>query len=145
MEYYWLTMLYCFHVYNKVIQLYRYWIYILFFQVFCLYRLSSNIESSPLWCTVGPCWLPTYTRVYMLIPSSWFIFPHLSFLLFGNHKFVLFFLLYLFIYFLLYNIVLVLPYFNMNPPWVYMCSQSWIPLSPPSPCHPSGSFQCFCF
>jgi len=29
--------------------------------------------------------------------------------------------------FLLYNIVLVLPYINMNQPWVYMCSQSWIP------------------
>ena len=25
---------------------------------------------------------------------------------------------------LLYNIVLVLPYIIMNPPWVYMCSQS---------------------
>ena len=25
--------------------------------------------------------------------------------------------------FLLYNIVLVLPYFDMNPPWVYMCSE----------------------
>ena len=28
--------------------------------------------------------------------------------------------IYLFIY-LLYNIVLVLPYIDMNPPWVYMC------------------------
>ena len=36
-------------------------------------------------------------------------------------------------FFLLYNIVLVLPYINMNPPWVYMCSQSWTPLPPPSP------------
>ena len=34
----------------------------------------------------------------------------------------------LFIYlFLLYNIVLVLPYIDMNPPWVYMCSPSWTP------------------
>ena len=31
---------------------------------------------------------------------------------------------------LLYNIVLVLPYINMNPPWVYMCSPSWTPLPP---------------
>ena len=31
---------------------------------------------------------------------------------------------------LLYNIVLVLPYFNMNPPWMYMCSSSWTPLPP---------------
>ena len=27
-------------------------------------------------------------------------------------------------YFLLYNIVLVLPYINMHPPWVYTCSPS---------------------
>ena len=25
------------------------------------------------------------------------------------------------------NVVLVLPYINMNPPWVYTCSQSWTP------------------
>ena len=44
------------------------------------------------------------------------------------HPLSLFFLIiyvyiYLFIYlFLLYNIVLVLPYINMHPPWVYTCS-----------------------
>ena len=42
----------------------------------------------------------------------------------------------------LYNIVLVLPYINMNPPWVYTCSPSWTPLPPPSPYHLSGSSQC---
>ena len=47
-----------------------------------------------------------------------------------------------FFFFLLYNIVLVLPYINMNPPWVYTCSPSWTPLPPPSPYHPSGSSQC---
>ena len=51
-----------------------------------------------------------------------------------------FFFIYLFI--LLYNIVLVLPYIDMNLPWVYMCSPSWTPLPLPSPSHPSGSFQC---
>ena len=30
----------------------------------------------------------------------------------------------------------------MNPPRVYACSPSWIPLPPPSPYHPSGSSQC---
>ena len=30
---------------------------------------------------------------------------------------------------------IVLPYINMNPPWVYTCSQSWTPLPPPSPYH----------
>ena len=45
-------------------------------------------------------------------------------------------------FFLLYNIVLVLPYINMNPPWVYTCSPSWTPLLPPFPYHRSGSSQC---
>ena len=46
-----------------------------------------------------------------------------------------------FYFILLYRTVLVLPYINMNLPWVYMCSQSWTPLPPPSPYHPSGSSQ----
>ena len=37
---------------------------------------------------------------------------------------------------------MVLPYINMNPPWVYTCSQSWTPLPPPFPYHLSGSSQC---
>ena len=45
-------------------------------------------------------------------------------------------------YFLLYNIVLVLPYINMHPLWVYTCSPSWTPLPPPFPYHLSGSSQC---
>ena len=49
---------------------------------------------------------------------------------------------FLFFIYLLYNIVLVLPYINMNQPWVYTCSQSWAPLPPPSPNHLSGSSQC---
>ena len=43
---------------------------------------------------------------------------------------------------LLYNIVSVLPHINMNPPRVYMCSQSRTPLPPPPPPHPSRSSQC---
>ena len=30
---------------------------------------------------------------------------------------------------------MVLPYINMNLPWVNTCSQSWTPLPPPSPYH----------
>ena len=56
-------------------------------------------------------------------------------------SFYLFFLNYYY-YYLLYNIVLVLPYINMHLPWVHTCSQSWTPLPPPSPYHPSGSSQC---
>ena len=47
--------------------------------------------------------------------------------------FFFFFQFYLFIY-LLYNIVLVLPYIDMNPAWLYMCSPSWTPSHLPS--HP---------
>ena len=37
---------------------------------------------------------------------------------------------------------MVLPYIDMIPPRVYMSSQSWTPLPPPSPYHISGSSQC---
>ena len=41
-----------------------------------------------------------------------------------------------------YNIVLVLPYIDLNPPWVFMCSLSWTPSHLfPHPI-PSGSSQC---
>ena len=52
----------------------------------------------------------------------------------------IFFSVYLFI--LLYNIVLVLPYTDLDPPWVYMCPPSWTPHPSPSASHPSGSSQC---
>ena len=38
-----------------------------------------------------------------------------------------------FYFILLYNTVLVLPYIDMNQPWVYMSSQSW---TPPPTSHP---------
>ena len=44
-----------------------------------------------------------------------------------------------FYFILLYNTVLVLPYIDMNPPRVYMSSQTWTPLPPPIPYHLSGS------
>ena len=37
---------------------------------------------------------------------------------------------------------MVLPYIDMNPPWVYMCSPSWTPLPRPSPSYSSRSSQC---
>ena len=39
-----------------------------------------------------------------------------------------------------YSIVVVLPYIDMNQPWVYMCPH--VPLPRPSTSHPSGSSQC---
>ena len=53
-----------------------------------------------------------------------------------------FFFYFNFYFILLYNTVLVLPYIDMNPPQVYMSSQPWTPLPPPSPYHLSGSSQC---
>ena len=53
-----------------------------------------------------------------------------------------FFFNFCFYFILLYSTVLVLPYIDMNPPWVYMCSQTWTPLPPPSPQHPSGLSPC---
>ena len=47
-----------------------------------------------------------------------------------------------FYFILLYNSVLVLPYIDMNPPWVYMSSQTWLPLPHPTPYHLSGSSPC---
>ena len=42
-------------------------------------------------------------------------------------------IIYFFSFILIYNTVLVLPYIDMNPPWVYMRSQTWTPHPPPSP------------
>ena len=47
-------------------------------------------------------------------------------------------LIFLLLLFLLYNIVLVLPYINMHPPRVYMCSPSW---TPPDTSLPIPSFS----
>ena len=58
---------------------------------------------------------------------------HFSLFLFFNFYFY---------FILLYNTVLVLAYIDMNPPWVYMSSQTWTPLPPPNPHHPSGSSPC---
>ena len=55
---------------------------------------------------------------------------------------VFFFFFFNYLFILLYNIVLVLPYIDLNPPWVHMCSPSWTPLPTPSPSHSSGSSQC---
>ena len=46
---------------------------------------------------------------------------------------MLFVIIIFFYFILLYNTVLVLPYIDLNPPRVYMRSQTWTPLPPPSP------------
>ena len=79
----------------------------------------------------------------MCLPMIFFNFIHLNFavlLFFFNFNFNFFKFYFYFI--LLYNTVLVLPYIDMNPPWVYTSSQSWIPLPPSTPYHLSGSSPC---
>ena len=60
--------------------------------------------------------------------------------------FILFFSFFVFNFYfysiLLYNTVLILPYIDTNPPRVYMSSQSWTPLPPPTLYHLSGSSLC---
>ena len=68
-------------------------------------------------------------KLGMLLVS--FFFKHFSLLIY----------LFIIIIILLYNVVLILPHINMNPPRVYMCSQSWTLFPPPSPYHLSGSSQ----
>ena len=59
------------------------------------------------------------------------------------HRIIIFYFIYFYFYFiLLYNTVFVLPYIDMNPPQVYMSSQTWTPLPPPTPYHLSGSSLC---
>ena len=61
------------------------------------------------------------------------IFIYLFYFIFFNFYFY---------FILLYNTVLVLAYIDMNLPRVYMSSQTWTLLPPPSPHHPSGSSLC---
>ena len=53
-----------------------------------------------------------------------------------------FYFIFYFYFIFLYNTVLVLPYIDMNPPWVYMSSQSLTPLPPLTRYHLSGSSPC---
>ena len=56
--------------------------------------------------------------------------------LFSQRIFYCFLFIFLILFFiLLYNAVLILPYIDMNPPQVYMSSQSYTPLPPLSPYH----------
>ena len=75
----------------------------------------------------SPKFLPL---ICLLFVKHFFYFHHLIFFFFSF--FNLFFIL-------LYNTALVLPYIDMNLPWVYMSSQTWT--APTSPYHLSGSYQ----
>ena len=72
---------------------------------------------------------------------SYFLLVHMHSMQ-ANGVIIICLFIFKFYFILLYNIVLVLPYIDMNLPRVYMSSQSWTPLPPPSPYHLSGSSQC---
>ena len=87
------------------------------------------------WLVWSPCWTRD-SQVFSSITVQ-------KNLYFSNQPSFFFFCLTFYFYFiLLYNTVLVLPYIDMNPPQVYMRSQTWTPFPPPSPQHPSGSSPC---
>ena len=89
-------------------------------------------------CCVGPTWEHTschhLSEAFLTLSLSW---CRVIGSLLNLFSFSFFKLINLFIF--LYNIVLVLPYNDLNPPWVYMCSPSRTPLPPPIPLgHPSA-------
>ena len=106
----------------------------------------SSVSSVRNLCTPAPVWTRAFHNCCTALISELPFTDLLGWVcLFSYSMFYLllsvsFFLIYFI--FKLYNIVLVLPYIEMNPPQVYMCSPSWIPLPPPSPYHPPGSSQC---
>ena len=85
--------------------------------------------------SLSPPWSGLFLRIFDAILKGNFFFrpKRLYFIVFLNFYFY---------FILLYNTVLILPYIDMNPPWVYMSSQSWTLLPPPTPYYLSGSSPC---
>ena len=77
-------------------------------------------------------WLQPPPAVILFFPQCFHCFYFLFY----------FFLNFDFYFILLYNTVLVLPYIGLNPPRVYMHSQTWTPLPLPSLLHLYGSSSC---
>ena len=83
-------------------------------------------------------WVPSFLsllQVYLRLAAGWKHQPrntrgYLKTYTISLDKSTNFFFFY---FILLYNTVLVLPYIDMNPPRVYMSSQTWTPLLPLSP------------
>ena len=79
-----------------------------------------------------------HLAIVLIKVTNWVWQDQKFFCFFFNFNFFNFY----FYFILLCNTVLVLPYIDMNPPWVYMRSQTWTPLLTPSAQHPSGSSPC---
>ena len=83
-------------------------------------------------------------RLYILHAKYFLVFQYFSLksALKRWYFFFSFFFNFYFYFIFLYNTVLVLPYIDINPPRVYMSSETWTPLPPPTPYHLSGSSLC---
>ena len=109
--------------------------------LFPLIRLSWNKSKT----LIGALFTKVFSHLYNHSVSMFVNLCLKSFQKYSNvwvSYFFLFLKNFYFYFILLYNTVLVLPYIDMNPPRVYMWSQTWTPLPPPSPQHPSGSSPC---
>ena len=73
--------------------------------IFPSLRIFSNESVLPIW------WAKYWSFSFSISPSS-------------EYSGLISFRIFFFYFILLYDTVLVLTYINMNPPWVYMCSQS---------------------
>ena len=80
--------------------------------VFSTKGVSKNVKILSTRMSIKLCLISQYMLTYFVI----LIFQYLSMIKFFQFYYLLFFLL--------CNIVLILPYIDMNPPWVYMCSPS---------------------
>ena len=85
------------------------------------------------------CVINLYVCCYASTTLFWLLQLWGKFFYYSNSE-IYFYFIYFFV--LLYNTVSVLLYIDMNPPWVYMSSQSWTPLPPRSLYHLSGLSQC---
>ena len=114
---------------------------LLFVQVFAQISPPQRVLSWPhfIMLPILPVTLPQSISFKAFIPWNYLIYLFVLLLLICPSHF---FLKFYFYFILLYNTVLVLPYIDMNLPRVYMSSQSWIPLPPPTPYHLSGSSPC---
>ena len=81
--------------------------------------------------TIGKLFLTSLSfGIIFFFKVKSFIFISLFFYFFTFLIFLIFFKFLLIFIFLLYNAVLVLPYTDMNQPWVYMSSQYWTHFPP---------------
>ena len=101
------------------------------------YCFSGRLSKISKWVWTKLLW---NDYLFLVSHNMWCILCtlYLFILLVRVHYYILKFKFILIEGWLLYNIVLVLPHINMNPPWAYTCSWSWIPLPPPSLYHPNA-------